>query len=41
MNQFIVCLILIGMLSLLIGIPVVCICSKCKSEDDSTKYLLK
>jgi len=41
MNQFIICLILIGMLSLLIGVPVICIYCKSKSKDDSTKYLLK
>ena len=45
MNQIEIGLILIGILSLLIGVPVICICCKSNPEIESLKplgkYLLK
>jgi hypothetical protein len=45
MNQIEIGLFLLGMLSLLIGVPIICICCNCKPEIDSIKplgkYLLK
>ena len=45
MNQIEISLILIGMLALFIGVPIICICCKCKPKIESLKplgkYLLK
>ena len=41
MNELETTLILIGLLAIFIGIPIICICCKSKSQDDTTNYLLK